>query len=452
VRVSRSAVACAIVPLVLGCPSSADVARFPTTAEAISLLLIRQAGTEPPTALAIAYDSESDHPRYITFRPRQDVDETIFAVEYRCSLSALGFARGPVTVASEGTQIPPSSLVQEAHAHGGQISSWSQSSSGSPTLASLRLVVPMPGASCTVFSVQQAALPNTAGVRGSWNVALDGDDGLAVLIDGRAFISHAGGTWAPAGSTSPDYDVGWRDPSGQIWVAGLGGAFARLGPDLQPIAGPTRTSTRGTYQALTGAGPGQPFELYLASDDGVFERFDGTSWTQLSVGLRDPVATGVGVAWVGPGDAISVGTHGTDVAHYKNGIVVRESIGLTPGSDAPVSAVRVEGLGIAVGTAHGALYLGAGGAWTQIAPPSIAQDPARILVPLSQGVLFGGHFGFMGEWRKGFQMPCAPVQWTAGSSVDSGASLAHDLMLVSDDSSATYLVRLVPPRAACPNP
>jgi hypothetical protein len=203
--------------------------------------------------------------------------------------------------------------------------------------------------------------------------------------------------------------------------------------------------------AITGSGAGAPFELFVVTQGGTLERFDGTAWTQLWHGPGDPVDSNVGVAWVGPGEAIAAGIQASSVVHYKAGKVAEDSLGISTSLDAPISALRVEGLGVLVGTEYGEVYGYVAGKWSQLAPAPVTPFPAKLLVPLSNGLLYGGRGGLLSEWRSGFVAPCPSVAYSEYT-LQSAAALGPDILLTSGDANGVVLIRLVPPAPACMTP
>jgi hypothetical protein len=294
----------------------------------------------------------------------------LYALFYRCPLSALTLSSGPQKVSTSGGvwSPPPTKMMASSCFANGTPSQWTPISTVPDAVSALRLERAAIS-SCPQFGVSTLELPNTAGCSATFGVSIDDERALVGTDRGSLFeVRMTGAKAITSISTTVAYAAGFRADDGRIWLAGPHRAFAQLDLDHGFLPAPPHPSADGIAGMwLDGASGGGSFELYLLSNTSTstktLERFDGASWSviaQLPIG--GPRTPGFsyygGVAWAGPEHAFAV-AGAPSLVEYDHGSVSAHDPTLAhiavPGDLFLTSMAYTPELGAMAGTDNGGL-------------------------------------------------------------------------------------------------
>jgi hypothetical protein len=344
-----------------------------------------------------------------------DNDLSLFALEYECPLASFGLVAGPLHVATFGAGgrgIPQPGAVERADLSGGNTSAWTRAASVPADLLQIRLLLdPSSPDPCAHFEGTELSFGNADGARVTAAVALGPDDGL-FFIDGGVVDRAMGTLITPIAGLRFAFPTlaAFRRDDQTTWLLGRAGQTAFGKPELSQLeVGPTlvaSSSSSAGWAALDGA-PGGSIELFAATAEGL-SRFDGSSWHVLSSSGAHPVSDEeLSVAWAGPHEAYAT-AGGPSILHAVGGAVTAEALPIAS-SDHPTVVALIPRLGVAVGTSLGAIALKQGNMWRRLDPTPTA-GRVRAIVPLDDGLLFGGAQGVLTEWRPIFGY-CPPLAY-----------------------------------------
>ncbi len=298
----------------LGCsPSLARVELPLPPSKSVVLILIPEGGT--PQVQAIEFSG--DAPPYLTVPSNQDVQ--VFALSYLCSLTAVGLSPGPAHLDASGSTLPQPSVVKSGQIRDGLGSAWQEESELPAVIRDLKLAR-REQSRCLDFDPRNEPLPSSfqsAALLGTGQVAVALLSGLYVYdlpsLSQRKqwelpfFLEPRG---AAAGSAGTAYFVG---ATGTIDV---------VTPELVHTTLTGRTGTTADPDgrvrvALPTAGPVD--ELFIATEQGRVERWDGTAWHLLFEDGHPVAGSQADVAWIGPGRVLVVGILPTDLIELVDG-------------------------------------------------------------------------------------------------------------------------------------
>jgi hypothetical protein len=228
-------------------------------------------------------------------------------------------------------------LTYVAQLHGSSLQPWSQAAEPDPLSNAHFTLLPVPaGAHCP--RAQAVAIPVSS---------MQDDVYFLVHLDGtRALVGLASGTQLVLTGTvtSPATDTlgvsirtGYHAVDGTIWLGGNSGELTKYSPASRTLARAATLPSTTEVRAIDGSDPGEPFELFVASNPGSFWRWDGQSFEPLSgPAMTATTVPTYPVLRLGPREAlyssISAAAAGgvADVFHFKQGVVTPTLIPASP--------------------------------------------------------------------------------------------------------------------------
>lgn len=327
----------------------------------------------------------------------------IYALYYRCPASVLGLELGEAPLVSGGHPIPPSNATFGATLNDDGITAWTPTTYP-PMAADVRIARQI---RCATFELTINSIATSTRTPGPAWVAEVGEDEVLVSIpdDGFYRIRPNGQAVRVESMNGLPGQAYFLEREDRAWLYGKQNQLAvgdlRTGQfelvDVPPI--PFARSSLFTA-LLAGSNPGSPFELYVAHDMNVIQRFDGERWTEIYRGPRPSYGRDyfftAGLAWVRPGEAMVA-----SVFLPTPALVRTASVGIDPSLDLGESdyfstAGNVPGLGLAVGTWGGAVHVKSASGWTRYgdAPVEGQSSPdVADWAPLDDGLLITGGVG-----------------------------------------------------------
>lgn len=234
----------------------------------------------------------------------------------------------------------------------------------------------------------EVSLPNDGHRTPAFALSMGDDTALLASSDGFYYLVLPTGQVKSLPRTLPMAPrAAHRMADGELWILDAQGVLHR--GDLErgfevvdrfgPVLGDAVAVMTGPQQA------GAPMELFLATSQQAFVRYDGAEWTTWATAgpleLLPPT-----VLWLGPGHAMSAG-YNREVLEYVDSGLRRTRL---PDGDFPVGLAELPGLGLLVGSAGGPVYLKQGETWVLHGRPGF-EAASYLLAPLPvRGLLVGG--------------------------------------------------------------
>lgn len=379
--------------------------------------------------------------------------EEVYVARYRCPLLGLGMAPGPQQLGlnEDYSPIPPTPRVSTARLG---ISGLEPVAEWPLALSSLRVRRAPDPAPCLDFEVETfplvSASPNPA------RVLLRVGPQRAVLWQnqGGAYELDADGVRPLTRlSTTTPYLGGAIDRNGRILLTGAGrSSFLTLDGTWSP--GPPLPDDSGAYQTLAYDPKGELEEIFLIGDGARLFRYDGSTWTELSVeSLPFDNDRYFDVIRRGPGQAAAVGLLPDRVVTWDNGRAGTLQLPSLEVGDHPVVIAESPELGLVVGTKLGRLFFQDGDAWTRL-EGGFGSRPRHFL-PYQGGLIFGGRSGVFEQYYPDYGLcptePIASDNTTLVADVD-GLLMMVTLGAVGNEEAAVVARPGERPAPGCPNP
>lgn len=458
---SRGIAAALICVLFGGCALRSEYLRIPVEGSAAMLVL---AVAENGAITATAYELDGVSTEWTVPRPNDGGGE-VFVALFACSLSTYGLVAGELGVVREETKLdfPRDSLWLSSanQAHGNFVALDARPS----LLAGYRLDLP-PFDPCVEFEVVVRSLdPSMAENDSRLNVAMPAGPR-------RALVGGLDGSWYDVQVESstkiePDPFPGQgalaavARPDGKYYLILADGVMKLVSPmerrfeDLpRKRVRPLRPLRERAY--FDGFLPDYSQEGFLVGENLEIHRFDEESWTLLSTSSTTSVPRFFGLSWYDEHRLIFAGVPG-DLARIfitRAGETVETESYLVGSPDDEVNAVQRIAPGVVMlGMKSGTLYR-----WTETDRRALGTTPnrARMIVPVDDGVLFGGDRGNFSQWFPASgdtpEKVCEPVPY-GSDSISGAVRVGDDLLLLTDNHLgevrshvAVWLLRKTPPR------
>lgn len=298
----------------LGCsPSLARVELPLPPSKSIVLILIPDSGT--PQVQAI--DFSGDAPPFLTVPSTQDAQ--VFALSYLCSLTAVGLSPGPAHLDDSGTTLPEPSMVKSGQIRGGLGSAWQEERALPAAIRDLKLARHEPSR-CLDFDQRNEPLP-----AGFESAAHLGTDKVALALLSGLYVCDLPGLslrtqWELPFAFEPRGAATASD--GTAYFAGARGTIDVVTPELVHTTLTGRTGTTADPDgrvrvAVPTAGPVD--ELFIATEQGRIERWDGTAWHLLFENSHPVSGNQSDVVWIGRGTVLAVGILPSDLIELVDG-------------------------------------------------------------------------------------------------------------------------------------
>jgi len=397
----------------LGCGVRTAAVTPPDLAGAASLVLAVRDGAH----LELEAFSLVDTPRPALRTQVEALDAyEMYALVYEESLATLGLAPGPLVLVMDDPQQP---LPTAAHEYAvikdpeGLPASWQLSESRPAAISAAHVRgTPSPCAKFTQISLSRepAAMPNN-----TWAFAFPRTDGVVVAgtrqgelfeidRDGNVATIPQNGFFLPSS--------GAVDPSGTLWVGDEFGELWRGEKDSKPETWQrvAQLSPLSNIDFMDVAPDGS--EVVVLSRGGAIARWsEAAGWTYLGAleSATGSTPAGGGILRLGADDVLAVSPSQRDVTRIRGGNTEVETL---EAMSAFTSLVRIESLGIVLGSGLGELFVRRGERWMSLGPSGSA---FWVLGPISYdgGFLWGSPYGNMGEYIADEFCPLfAPVNFT----------------------------------------
>jgi hypothetical protein len=324
------------------------------------------------------------------FRVIASDSASIELLAYDQTLDELGLLRGELRPVPGGERLPTPARIYEADVEGDALGDWRLEPEMSAELAGF--TVRPPASRCSRF--QMVARAETLPTYCSF--VFDGSV-YTCNAEGLAHLSPEGVEQVPTDPTNIRFEGAAIETAGTVLISGRSAEGPVLWrADLQqdmPLLSPILTSSSGDLMRWLEPGAD---ELFMMSEQGVIERFDGSAPRVVHRFPRDRSIC-AGIARVREGEAVAVHETFGVAVRYRDGAVRPE---LIPGADlVHFSAIaHVPELGTVIGSDDGRFYLSDGDTWTELD----TSFSLRVLtiVPTADGFLFGGELGHLGEYRR----------------------------------------------------
>lgn len=293
----------------------------------------------------------------------------VYALSYRCPLSALGIQTSRLLLSDAGRALPRPHLVREGEGTRMAPEAWGLL--GAPPEAVQQLKFELPPSPCQRYRLQ----PQASGFikpRRVTDLAILGAarDRLITLSVGFPAID----VWYFP-EAKLELELGFEAYSATLagFTDGLGASYIlsqfgvlRLGADYELES--VGVVDAGAGSALTGPPDGDARrDLFLATRAGRVEHFDGSAWTTLAPGGQETLGMPrAGVAWLGPQTALLTGTGSNEnVVLVTNGVLREEGVfePTAGGSILGLGAERIRGAEYVAALGGVVVYSSAGRAW-----------------------------------------------------------------------------------------
>lgn len=388
--------------MALACSPSLSAVELPLPPSK-SLVLVFLPERGPPRARA--FDFPSGSPEYVTLP--SDQDGIYYALSYACGLAALGLAPGTVLSDPSGAPLPGALRATSAKISGGRAVERRAEPPVPTAIAALKLARRTPSA-CVSYEVSHFELGptfQTAAFYGQDQIALALSDGISVRgLPGLELRRSLALDFAadPRGAV--------RDPEGGVYFVGADGAIDRLSADgLHSTLSSSTGTVANPIRSVRGAMPSSeslPLELYIATESGRFERWDGRAWQLLHDGAFQSAPPQADVAWLGPGHAIAVGVEQTELLEWNEGQLMRIPVALHSGALARI--LLHPSRGILLFTDDGHLITREGG-FRDTPLAELGHRAVASAVPVGEGFLVGTHIGGTLFQYTGEGQACPPI-------------------------------------------
>ncbi|MFO0723531.1 MAG: hypothetical protein U1E65_07115 [Myxococcota bacterium] len=253
---------------------------------------------------------------------------------------------------------------------------------------------------CDRFGATQYSLPFQSGA--GWAVS-DGPDRALVggFEDAIYRISADGSSARVALSGTSSLTAAFEDARARLWLADPQGTVwtASLAPSLNAIrAGDL--GVLGRPIAMDGDPEHPEHDLYVVTDQGSIARLRGSRATSFEP-LSTTTDLRASVAWIEPDSALAASAMASSVLLIQGDRATR--IPVADDRSGVYAVRRVPGLGILAATVGGQIYRydPSGPRFELIGPSAVKLDVASFVVT-PDGFLYGGTFGYVGQWIQGF--------------------------------------------------
>lgn len=312
---------CCLLIAFLGCSPELTLPVVSVPA-ARSVVVVLQ--PEQGEAKAWGFDFPSGPPAYLTV-PSSEPGQA-HVLSFTCSLAAVGLPPGLSRPDSGGTALPPASQAVVGRVAGGNVSGWSVTESAPAALRSL-LFRRQPPSRCLQFATTRQLLEGrfmSAARLGEREIVVALRNGIQIhQLPSMTRLEQ----WAGPISLEPRGAA--RDGAGWVYLAGAAGTIDIISPEHQRM---TLTASTGTiadpllrvYAAVPNTPGTRADELFMASENGRVERWDGRRWQLLFYEPQPKKGKAADVVWTGPGQAQAVGVSSNRVLEIS-GTTVTES-------------------------------------------------------------------------------------------------------------------------------
>ncbi len=346
---------------------------------------------------------------------------TVVSLHFACSLDALGLAPGeiePRDIASDRVPLPRALGVQTLTVDQDGSSAW-QALPGAPDniIEALRFLPIDQQIDCTTTAPTLAIdLLPTAERRGAATFGIplrSGEFLVGTALDNHVVFEATGrsrtvsiGVEGPfiAAYEAPDQTLWLLAKDGRVVSGRLGGSWAV--ETLVPILrrDPETDEPTSDFGALVGPdNSDDPFELYAATDDQTFVRFDGTRLTELTRTDRDQRDDGCDdlrepeLLWVGPGRILAgdVARDCRAVTFFENNVPTIERF-LNRRDRVELLERDPDGAAV-LGTLRGEVWRRDDDGWTRLG--STTRSNAEPIIVIQDSMVVGSRLGLPGTFQ-----------------------------------------------------
>ncbi len=412
----------------------------------------------------------------------------LITIHFSCPLTALGLPPGEVSLAAtpaEQVPLPQALGLQSFRIEDDASETWTiLDRLPTPVRDALRRLPVEPPSACEgrAPELDTTPVPGATGRgRATFALRLQSQRFLIGTATERYFLfDRTGASQSVDIPVEGPFVAGYEAPDETLWLLASDGrtASGRLGGEwtVETSSVPiVRTLVENNVvvgrEVASGVlvGPSQagaPFELYAATDDRTLARFDGTAWSDLSQGRREPSplidTQSPELVWLGPGRAVAgdVTDDRQALTWIEAGAIDRVERPLR-GDDAPVflnepNGGPFESASLLMGTQLGRVYLYESQQWTQIG--ETGRFAAVPITSFQDDLLVGSFQGLSFRWYGLVDDEVCPLQPEILPFVFDAWRIAGDEWLLftqsgfSDDSDfGTLRMRARPADgAACP--
>ncbi|MFO0726059.1 MAG: hypothetical protein U1E65_19915 [Myxococcota bacterium] len=332
---------------------------------------------------------------------------TVVAVDYSCGLEDLGLTAGHVALDPAGVPLRRGLGLRSGRGDRMAPESWAKVTDPPPWMAGLRLSG-TPVDPCVRYAYSDTAL--------AYRIYGDAMVGLGkprlVARGPQGFERYDPRTGAridtlPLPAQGPRAIFGGgtlTDGAGKgYFFSGLGDGFTVDEAGVVAYLPATNDSTIARSASREAAVAGPPTgdvlrDLYLTTDRGRFDHFDGSRWTAILPPAKATVGLASSAVWLGPGEALlTAGTRFTEILHVQGGSATFERVLSASETVRVVGVVPIPPLNtVGVITDDGSLLIrGADGQYQRSAASRINDFPGRVWAFYAGGhtmvIAHGGH-------------------------------------------------------------
>lgn len=389
----------------LGCSPELSLPMVSVPAARSAVVVFQPDQGEPA---AWAFDFPSGPPEYLTV-PSAEPGQA-YVLSFTCSLAAVGLPAGRSRPDSGGTALPLASQAVVGRVSGGSAPEWTITDPASEVLRSF-LFRRQPPSRCREFVPSQQLL----GGRFMSAARLGDSEIVVALYTGIQIHQLPTMTrleqWAAPLGIEPRGAA--RDGAGWVYLAGAAGTIDIISPDHQRMTltattGTTSRSLLRTYAAVPTT-PGQRAdELFMASENGRVEHWDGRRWELLYYEPQPAKGKAADIVWTGPGQAQAVGVASNRVLEISGTTVVESRVLDREGILARILFHPTYGR--LFFTANGRLVLSDGsGGYVEHVMTAIGQRTVSSAVATEDGFMAGAYIGGQVEQYIFGAEECPPV-------------------------------------------
>ena len=355
-----------------------------------------------------AFDFPDGSPEYLAVP--SNVPGQVYALSYACSLASVGLAAGPVRPDSGGTALPPAKEVITGRIVDGATPQWIAADPAPEALRSLLVHRQVPSR-CLEFDKTRAPLEGkffSAERLGGSEIVLALSNGIEVhQLPSMTRLQQWPGPFGaePRGAA--------RDGAGWVYVAGAKGTIDVISPEHQRM---TLTASTGTtanpllrvHVAVPTTLGQRADELFLASESGRVEHWDGRRWKLLPFERQPRKGKEADIVWIGPGEAQAVGVSSNRVLEISGSTVTPMRILDRDGILARIFFHPTRGRMFF--TADGRLVMPDGsGGYREESLTAIGQRTVASVVATEEGFMAGAYIGGQLEQYFFDGEKCPPV-------------------------------------------
>lgn len=367
-------------------------------------------------------------------------DTDAWVLEYDATLDELGLPARRLVEDPGGLPLPTPARSQHLHYEDAWADDWSVEMGLPAALGEVRYVETTPCPSVT-FSQTRFSVTDA---RSEFAVALDATRIFAATTTGTFhLLTPDGEVRLPNIPRSTPHNSAFVDPTGEVWLMATDGRVSRGHPDTGFEAAPQLPTVPTAYwQSLSGSTDDGPLELFAVNDPLLVAHYAGGAWTTLPTpGVLSGGRAGTDVVWLSRGKAVAIGYDPSTIVEFSvDGTykLVHLDLPIQFNEDAVWKLLRVEGLGVVVGTRYNILYVRREDGWYPL-PEFPGEPKADVMVDLGQRTFISGSGGILAYWVDGFGY-CPPLSFPTGEELRNGAALPGWVFVFAHDSGKGALL------------